>query len=87
MHENIVYHLSDINVILWGDGYQSKWIKNKTNFGKANKILKIVSKKEDIEDVDKNVVICPAGIQSLPEIYKEIKKSNLENKVKFLIFV
>jgi len=87
MHENIVYHLSDINVILWGDGYQSKWIKNKTNFGKANKILKIVSKKEDVEDVDKNVVICPAGIQSLPEIYKEIKKSNLENKIKFLIFL
>lgn len=89
MHENIVYHLSDINVILWGNGYQSKWIKNKTNFGRANKVIKIVSNKTelDMEDFNKNTIICPAGIQSLPEIYKEIKKSNLENKTKFLIFV
>ena len=89
MHENIVSHLSDICVILWGDGYQSKWIKNKTNFGRANKISKIISNKLelDIEDVEENMVICPAAIQSLPEIYKEIKKSNLENQTKFLIFV
>jgi hypothetical protein len=89
MHENIVYHLSDIDVILWGNGYQSKWIKNKTNFGRANKVIKVVSNKTelDIEGFKKNTIICPAGIQSLPEIYKEIKKSNLENKTKFLIFV
>lgn len=89
MHENIVYHLSDIDVILWGNGYQSKWIKSKTNFGRANKVIKVVSNETelDIEDFKKSTIICPAGIQSLPEIYKEIKKSNLENKTKFLIFV
>lgn len=88
MHENIVYHLSNINIILWGNGYQSKWIKDKTNFGKANKVIKVVSDKTELtsEDIN-NSIICPAGIQSLPEIYKEIKRSNLENKTKFLIFI
>ena len=89
-HKNILSHHSDKTTILWGDGHQSKWIKNKTLFGKAGKVVKIISNETDLDDVDltdENLVICPAGIQSLPEIYKEIKKSNLSNKTIFGIFM
>ena len=89
-HKNILSHHSDKTTILWGDGHQSKWIKNKTLFGKAGKVVKIISNENDLDDVDltdENLVICPAGIQSLPEIYKEIKKSNLSNKTIFGIFM
>ena len=89
-HKNILSHHSDKTAILWGDGYQSKWIKNKTLFGKAGKVIKIISNENDLDDIDltdENLVICPAGIQSLPEIYKEIKKSNLSNKTIFGIFI
>ena len=89
-HKNILSHHTDKTVILWGDGYQSKWIKNKTLFGKAGKVVKIISNENDLDDIDltdENLVICPAGIQSLPEIYKEIKKSKVVDKVVFGVFI
>jgi hypothetical protein len=88
-HKNILSHHNQQNVILWGDGYQSKWIKNKTLFGKSGNIIKVVSSKSELTDDDlkNDTVICPAAIQSLPEIYKEIKKSNLLDKIIFAIFI
>ena len=89
-HKNILSHHTDKTAILWGDGYQSKWIKNKTLFGKAGKVVKIISNENDLDDIDltdENLVICPAGIQSLPEIYKEIKKSKVADKVVFGVFI
>lgn len=89
MHENIVSHLSDIKVILFGNGYQSKWISNKTNFGKSNKILQIVSNKEELDSIDiqKNTIIYPSGVQSIMDIYNQLKNSKFENITKFLIFI
>jgi organic radical activating enzyme len=89
-HKNILSHHSDKTAILWGDGYQSKWIKNKTLFGKAGKVVKIISNESELTDLDilsDDVIICPAAIQSLPDIYKQIKKSNVLHKVVFGIFI
>ena len=89
-HKNILSHQSNEKVILWGNGYQSKWIKNKTLFGKAGKVSKIISNEEDLNGIDltdKNLIICPAAIQSLPDIYKQIKKSKVTDKVVFGIFI
>jgi len=90
LHKNILSKYSDVRIILWGDGYQSKWIKNKTLFGKNKGVIKVVSNASEItndELQDTNILICPAAIQSLPEIYKEINKSNLLNKTIFGIFI
>jgi organic radical activating enzyme/glycosyltransferase involved in cell wall biosynthesis len=90
IHKNILSHYSSETVILWGDGYQSKWIKNKTLFGKAGKVIKIITNENELTDLDilnENIIICPAAIQSLPEIYKQIKKSNVLHKVVFGIFI
>lgn len=90
LHKNILSKYSDIRIILWGDGYQSKWIKNKTLFGKNGGIIKVVSNESEITDdelQDTKILICPAAIQSLPEIYKEINKSNLLNKTIFGVFI
>jgi hypothetical protein len=89
-HKNILSHHTDKTAILWGDGYQSKWIKNKTLFGKAGKVVKIISNESELTDLDilsDDVIICPAAIQSLPDIYKQIKKSNVLHKVVFGIFI
>lgn len=88
-HKNILSHHSNQNIILWGDGYQSKWIKNKTLFGKTGNIFKVVTNADELSDTElnDNIIICPAAIQSLPEIYKEIKKSNLIDKTIFAIFI
>jgi hypothetical protein len=89
-HKNIISHQSNEKVILWGNGYQSKWIKNKTLFGKAGKVSKIISNEEDLNGIDltdENLIICPAAIQSLPDIYKQIKKSKVTDKVVFGVFI
>lgn len=89
-HKNILSHHSNETAILWGDGYQSKWIKNKTLFGKAGKVTKIITNESELTDLDilsDDVIICPAAIQSLPDIYKQIKKSNVLHKVIFGIFI
>jgi glycosyltransferase involved in cell wall biosynthesis len=89
-HKNILSHHSNESAILWGDGYQSKWIKNKTLFGKAGKVTKIITNENELTDLDilsDDVIICPAAIQSLPDIYKQIKKSNVLHKVVFGIFI
>lgn len=89
-HKNILSHHSNESAILWGDGYQSKWIKNKTLFGKAGKVTKIITNESELTDLDilsDDVIICPAAIQSLPDIYKQIKKSNVLHKVVFGIFI
>jgi len=88
-HPNIVGRRSNDKVILWGKGYQSEWMKTGTNFGKAGGILKIIA--NDSELTDKNFtessVICPSAVQSLPDIYKQIKKSKVLNNTKFCIFL
>ena len=59
-------------------------------FGKNGRIIKVVSNSSEItndELKDSNTFICPAAIQSLPEIYKEIEKSNLLNKTIFGVFI
>jgi len=89
-HKNILSQHSDEKAILWGDGYQSKWIKNKTLFGKAGKVVKIITNESELTSSDvsnENIIICPAAIQSLPDIYKQIKKSNILHKVVFGIFI
>lgn len=90
-HPNIVSHKTNKKAILWGDGYQSEWIKNNTNFGRRGKINKIVSNKDEIipeiDLIDENVVICPSAVQKLPDIFKQIKNSNLIEKTSFLIFL
>ncbi len=89
-HKNILSQHSNETAILWGDGYQSKWIKNKTLFGKAGKVTKIITNESELTDLDilnENMIICPAAIQSLPDIYKQIKKSNVLHKVVFGIFI
>lgn len=89
-HKNILSHHSNESAILWGDGYQSKWIKNKTLFGRAGKVTKIITNESELTDLDilsDDVIICPAAIQSLPDIYKQIKKSNVLHKVVFGIFI
>lgn len=89
-HENIMHYKCDKNVILWGDGFQSKWIKNNTTFGKTNKIIKTITNKNELNQITfgNNTVLCPSAVQYLPEIYKDIKKTELsKDKVKFGIFL
>jgi hypothetical protein len=88
-HPNIVSRKSNDKVILWGRGYQSEWMKTGTNFGKAGGILKIIANDSELTDKDfiENVVICPSAVQSLPDIYKQIKKSKVLNNTKFYIFL
>ncbi len=90
MHQNILSYKSTDKIILWGNGYQSVWIKNDTSFGKNGNILKIISNENDLttnDKLDSNIKICPAGVQELPEIYNQILKSNLSNKIFFPIFI
>lgn len=89
-HKNILSHHSNQTAILWGDGYQSTWIKNKTLFGKSGKVVKVISNETDLDGIDltdENLIICPSAIQSLPDIYKQIKKSKIIDKVVFGIFI
>jgi hypothetical protein len=87
-HPNIYNHNTNKRAILWGTGYQSEWIKNETNFGKSGKIIKIVSGENDlIDEISDDVVICPSAVQSLPDIYKQIKQSKCLNKTEFAIFI
>jgi glycosyltransferase involved in cell wall biosynthesis/wyosine [tRNA(Phe)-imidazoG37] synthetase (radical SAM superfamily) len=88
-HSNIVGRKSNKKVILWGKGYQSEWIKTDTNFGKAGGIVKIIANDSELTDndfIEKNV-ICPSAVQSLPDIYKQIKKSKVLGNTKFYIFL
>ena len=85
-HQNILGRKSTEKVVLWGKGYQSEWIKTGTNFGKAGGIVKIVSNASELESIG-DAIICPSAVQSLPDIYKQIRKSNLLNKTKFAIFL
>lgn len=90
LHENILYYGSDKKVVLWGDGYQSKWIKNNTTFGKSDKIVGIVSNKNEISELQicEEVIIVPAAIQQLTDIFKEIKKeTSVYENLKFSIFL
>jgi molybdenum cofactor biosynthesis enzyme MoaA len=89
-NENILSYKSKKVVILWGDGYQSKWIKNNTTFGKYDKVLKIVTNNNELgSDIsNENVILCPSAVQQLPDVYKDIKKINiLDGKLKFVIFI
>lgn len=90
LHKNILSHHSDVKAILWGNGYQSNWVKNKTLFGKSKKVVKIISNEEELVGIDLNddkLIICPSAIQSLPEIYKQIKKSKVIDKIVFSVFI
>ncbi len=86
-HENIVSKFSQKKVILWGNGYQSTWIKTKTTFGRSNQIVQTISKTDDIIEISDDYIICPAAIQSIPEILKEINKTDLKKQANFLIFI
>lgn len=90
LSESFLYEKIKKDIILWGNGYQAKWITTKTNFGKSNGILKIVNNEKDIINLNlnkDNLIICPAGIQSIPEICKEIKKSVFKDNLQFKIFI
>jgi hypothetical protein len=90
LHNNILSHQSTCYIILWGDGFQSEWIKKYTLFGKSGKVFRIISKLEELKDInfsESDIMISPSAIQSLPEIFKEIKKYNLLNKTIFGIFI
>ena len=53
-------------------------------------VSKIISNEEDLNGIDltdENLIICPAAIQSLPDIYKQIKKSKVTDKVVFGVFI
>lgn len=87
-HPCIYSHKTNKSVILWGNGYQSQWIKEQTNFGKAGKIINIISEKNDLtNEIPDDVVICPCAVQSLPDIYKEIKNSPYLSRSEFVIFI
>jgi len=89
-HDDIISYKSNKRVVLWGDGYQSRWIKNSTTFGKSNKIRGIVSDINGFNNLNLNVgfTVSPAAIQQLPDIFKEIKKEkDVYNKLKFHIFL
>jgi len=89
-HTNILSHQTEKTVILWGDGYQSKWIKNNTLFGKSGKVVKIISGEYELDGIDlsdENLIICPSAIQSLPDIYKQIKNSKVLQRMVFGIFI
>lgn len=89
-HENILSYHSSKYTILWGDGYQSKWIKNNTTYGKSGKVLKIITNEFELNSLlsNENVIVCPAAVQQLPEVYKNIKNIKLlNNKLKFGIFI
>ena len=90
LSDNFLYEKNDKCIILWGKGYQSQWISNKTNFGKSGGIFKIVTNEKEIIDLKLNqndFIICPSAIQSIPEICKEVKKSIFKNNLKFKIFI
>lgn len=90
MHERILSYRSNKQVVLWGDGYQSKWIKHNTSFGRHGNIIKVISSETELvheEKIDGTLSICPSGIQQLPDIYKQILKSSVVDKVVFAIFI
>lgn len=88
-HQNIFSQHTNKRVILWGNGYQSEWIKNETNFGKSGKVVKIVSGAAEINEMDlsDDIIICPSAVQSLSDIYKGIKQSQYLSKTEFAIFI
>lgn len=89
MHANIFSHKTNKKIILWGDGYQSQWIKNKTLYGKEMNVISIIKSEDELLKLNLNqeILICPAGIQSLPEIIKNINKSNFKHNIIFPIFI
>jgi organic radical activating enzyme len=76
---------------LWGEGLQSKWIKNHTSFGKAGGIIDIINNKNILKlkhkIIKENNFIVPAGVQSLPNIVEEIKSKKLEKYIAYPIFI
>ena len=88
LHKNIFSHKNKKNIVLWGNGYQSTWIQKSTNFGRTGNIIQTISEESELQTL-KNLeyIICPAGIQSLPDIFKKIKKSLYFDKLVFGIFI
>jgi glycosyltransferase involved in cell wall biosynthesis/organic radical activating enzyme len=89
-HKNILTNESQVKIILWGNGFQSDWIKNKTLFGKCGNVHSVISNESELDKIDllnENIMISPAAIQSLPEIYKELKRLNMLEKTIFAIFI
>lgn len=90
MNDNILSYKSNKQVVLWGDGYQSKWIKHNTSFGRHGNVIKVISSEAELlreEKLDDTLIICPSGIQQLPDIYKQILKSSVVDKAVFAIFI
>jgi organic radical activating enzyme/glycosyltransferase involved in cell wall biosynthesis len=68
-------------VILWGNGRQSEWFIKKTSFGNSNGILFNIAHEKQLTknfNLDENIKIIPAGVQSIYEIQKNILNSILK---------
>jgi organic radical activating enzyme len=77
-------------VILWGNGRQSEWFIKKTTYGTHKGILfNIADEKQLIKNfnLDKNIKIIPAGVQSIYEIQKNILNSRFKNFFSSLLII
>ena len=88
-HTNIIGPASFKRIVLWGKGFQADWIKKYTLFGKSNGIVGVVENDHELNVLKKphDFILCPAGVQSVPDIYEKIVASGFEHKCKFLIFL
>ena len=68
-------------VILWGNGRQSEWFIKKTSFGNSKGILFNIAHEKQLTknfNLDENIKIIPAGVQSIYEIQKNILNSRFK---------
>jgi hypothetical protein len=88
-HTNIIGPASFKRVVLWGKGFQADWITRYTLFGKSNGIVGVVENDHELNVLKKphDFILCPAGVQSVPDIYEKIVASGFQHKCKFLIFL
>jgi organic radical activating enzyme/glycosyltransferase involved in cell wall biosynthesis len=89
LHANMIFRDSHERVVLWGKGRQADWIKNHTLFGRSNGIVGVVENEHELNKLNKprNFILCPAGVQSVPDIYEKIYSSAFQPNCKFLIFI
>jgi len=77
--------LNQKKIILWGNGRQADWFINKTTFGISGGFSFDVASEEDLikklSNLDKNISIIPAGVQSIYRIQKNILNSKFKKYI------
>ena len=82
----IKWPTSESKILLWGRGLQARWLAQNTNCGHSGLIVGAVgnyaeySALENREGLD-NLLIYPAGVQSMYEIIQNIEESGLSGKI------